>query len=111
MTTTLAPPFAVRPADPGVVRVSNRRAAPMVTAVLVVRGDALGMPGTEDRDAPMPDASATGVGRLAEVLDAVSAQTRPPERLVVVAVEDPDAAPSIGTRVDAVVAAHDGLAA
>ena len=59
----------------------------------------------------MPDASATGVGRLAEVLDAVSAQTRPPERLVVVAVEEPDAAPSIGTRVDAVVAAHDGLAA
>ena len=59
----------------------------------------------------MPDASATGVGRLAEILDAVSAQTRPPERLVVVAVEEPDAAPSIGTRVDAVVAAHDGLAA
>ncbi|HEY6743977.1 MAG TPA: glycosyltransferase, partial [Lapillicoccus sp.] len=111
MTTTLAPPHAALPADPGVVTVSNRRAAPRVTAVLVVRGDALGSPGTGEPDAGLPAAPARTVARLPEVLDAVAAQTRPPERLVVVAVEDPDVTPSIGTRVDGLVAAHDGLAA
>jgi GT2 family glycosyltransferase len=72
----------------------------------------------------MRGTAATRVGRLPEVLDAVAAQTRPPERLVVVAADDADAsgasasgrpAPpdgaSVLARVTALVEAHEGLVA
>jgi hypothetical protein len=59
----------------------------------------------------MPAISATPVGRLSDVLDAVAAQTRPPERLVVVAVEEPETTPSIGRQTDSLVREHNGLAA
>ena len=59
MTTTLAPPHAVLPADPDVVWVSNRRAAaPRVTAVLLVRADALGPSSTGGQDGGVPAVSA-----------------------------------------------------
>jgi GT2 family glycosyltransferase len=62
----------------------------------------------------MRDAVTTRVGRFGEVLDAVAAQTRPPERLVVVAVDAPAEPPSpapVLTQVTELVEGHDGLAA
>ena len=66
-------------------------------------------------------AATTRVGRFGEVLDAVAAQTRPPERLVIVAADAPtgstSAAPSSASatlvlpRVTELVEGHDGLAA
>ncbi len=91
-----------------------------MTAVLLVRADALGRPDREDEGAEpgMRAGQPPPVGRITEVLDAVAAQTRAPDRLVVVAAEDASdtasvsssMAPSIFARVSEIVRAHDGLA-
>ena len=98
-----------------------------MTAVLLVRGDALGRPAASEEasDSGMRVAATTRIGRLPEVLDALAAQTRPPERLVVVAAADAaDAADadavatvastgsaSVLTRVTELVEAHERLVA
>ena len=96
-----------------------------MTAVLLVRGDALGRPAASEEasDSGMRVAATTRIGRLPEVLDALAAQTRPPERLVVVAADDAaDAADAVATvaltgsasvltRVTELVEAHERLVA
>ncbi len=88
-----------------------------MTAVLLVRGDALGRSAGshEVSGSGMRVTAATRVGRLPEVLDAVAAQTRPPERLVVVAAADATDASNGGasvlTRVTELVEAHERLVA
>ena len=57
----------------------------------------------------MPDGAATRVGRLPEVLDAVAAQIRPPERLVVVVADEPVGGIPLLGQVTALVEAHDRL--
>ncbi|HEY7989693.1 MAG TPA: hypothetical protein VIE19_10775, partial [Lapillicoccus sp.] len=109
MTTTLAPPHAVHPETPGSAASAHRAAAaPRVTAVLLVRGDALGRPAASEEasDSGMRVAATTRIGRLPEVLDALAAQTRPPERLVVVAAADAVA----GADADAAVASNPAVA-
>ncbi|HEY8307764.1 MAG TPA: hypothetical protein VIG79_13935, partial [Lapillicoccus sp.] len=116
MTTTLAPPHAVHPETPGSAASAHRAAAgPRVTAVLLVRADALGRPAASEEasDSGMPGVAATRVGRLPEVLDALAAQTRPPERMVVVAADDAEVASSknasVLSRVTELVEAHERL--
>ena len=87
-----------------------------MTAVLFVREDALGRPGKADdsQAGSMRAAVTTRVGRFGEVLDAVAAQTRPPERLVVVAVDGLPGSTSpapVLTQVTELVEGHAGLAA
>ena len=88
-----------------------------MTAVLLVRGDALGRPAASEEasDSGMRVAATTRIGRLPEVLDALAAQTRPPERLVVVAAADAAVAStgsaSVLTRVTELVEAHERLVA
>ena len=113
MTTTLAPPHAVHPETPDATASAHRAAAaPRVTAVLLVRGDSLGRSTSgDDDDSGTPAGAATRVGRLPEVLDSVAAQTRPPERLVVVVADEPvDGTPLLAT-VTTLVEAHDRLVA
>ncbi|MEP6630407.1 MAG: hypothetical protein ABJA89_08035, partial [Lapillicoccus sp.] len=89
MTTTLAPPHAV-PTDPDGLTAPTPRvgAAPRVVAVLVSDGMPPAPRAGGASGSPVSSASDGQAPLFGEVLDALAAQSRPPDTLLVVIPSD-----------------------